>query len=87
MSYPAAKALPLVGVFAEGESFLTSRGGDWEIVVTGSALADVGVGGAIVLGRLGNGDAGSEGGSWEGATVCGGVEGMVNIITITIEVG
>ncbi len=60
MSYPAAKALPLVGVFAEGESFLTSRGGDWDMVVTGAA--DVGVGGAIGLERFDNGDAGSEGG-------------------------
>lgn len=60
MSYPAAKALPLVGVLAEGESFLTSRGGDWEMVVIGAA--DVGVGEAIGLERFDNGDAGSEGG-------------------------
>lgn len=63
MSYPAAKALPLVGAFAEGESFLTSKGGDWETVVTGGVLLESGgVGVVIVFGRLDKGDVGSEGG-------------------------
>lgn len=64
MSYPAANALPLVGALADGESFLTSRGGDWEIVVTGGASAEEGKGGAIIFWRLDNGDVGDVGGWW-----------------------
>lgn len=40
-----------------------SKGGDWEIVVTGGLLTkSKAEGGAIVLGRLGKGEVGSEGG-------------------------
>lgn len=62
MSYPAANALPLVGAFAEGESFLMSNGGDWEIFVTDGASVEAGDRVAIAFGRLEKGDVGSEGG-------------------------
>ena len=75
MSYPAARAEPLVGAFAEAESFLTSSGGDWDTVVTGVSLED-GLGGGIGLGRLGRGEVGNEGGRWD--DVNGGVPDMFN---------
>ena len=67
ISYPAAKALPLVGVFACGESFFTSSGGEAERG-GGGAVLFFGAFGAeeedmSVLGRLGKGDVGRDGGS------------------------
>lgn len=85
MSYPAAKALPRVGVLALAESFLIRSGGDCESLVVGGggggggALSEGMV--AVILGRLASGDVGWEGGSWVGFSVVeeegGGVVGMV----------
>lgn len=57
MSYPAADTLPLVGALADGESFLTSKGGDWAIFVTGGRSVE---GEDMVFGRFARGDAGNE---------------------------
>lgn len=77
MSYPAAKALPLVGVFARADSFFTSNGGEVERGGGGAAMFagafGMGEGDMSVLGRLGKGDAGKDGGSCNG----GGGVGMV----------
>lgn len=70
MSYPAAKALPLVGVFACADSFLTSNGGEVERGGGGAELSSGGFGAEeedmYVLGRLGRGDVGKDGGSCDG---------------------
>ena len=70
-SYPAAKALPLVGVLAEGESFFTSKGGDAEsgggggaFSVAPSAAVDVMSMDSCVFERLARGELGSDGGGW-----------------------
>ena len=64
-SYPAAKALPLVGVLAVDETFLTSRGGDAERGATvGPSLALELPLADMVLGRFGRGDVDSDGGWW-----------------------
>ena len=81
MSYPAAKALPLVGVFAYGDSFLTSSGGEAERGGGGGAGMFSGAFGAeeeedmVLLGRLGKGDAGNDGGSCDGGEHVGIVHG------------
>lgn len=59
-SYPAAYALPLVGVLAVGEIFLMSRGGEAESGATAGVLEEQVV--AMVLGRFGSGEVGGEGG-------------------------
>ena len=77
-SYPAAKALPLVGVVACAESFFTSSGGELERGGGGAAM----FAGAFwmeeedmaVLGRLGKGDVCKEGDSCDS----GGGVGTVN---------
>ena len=70
MSYPAAKALPLEGVLARADSFFTSSGGEVERGGGGGALFAGGfwtdVEDMSVLGRLGKGDVGKEGGSCDG---------------------
>lgn len=77
-SYPAAKALPLVGVFACGDSFLTSSGGEAERgggaagLLSGAARAEEED--MSLWGRLGKGDVGSDGGS------CNGGGGGVDIV-------
>lgn len=74
MSYPAAKALPLVGVFACADSFFTSNGGEVETVGGGAAVFAgalwTGEGDIFALERLGKGDVGRDGGS------CNGGEGV-----------
>ena len=78
-SYPAAKALPLVGVFACAESFFTSSGGEVERG-GGGGPAETFSGGfrteeeeedMSVLGRLDKGDVGRDGASCDGG---GGVD-------------
>ena len=67
MSYPAAKALPLVGVFACADSFFTSRGGEAERGGGRGALWGVEEeGDMLALGRLVKGDVGNDGGSCDG---------------------
>lgn len=84
-SYPAAKALPLVGVFAYTESFFTSSGGDAESGGGGGGGGGAGLlsgafgaakeeEGMSVMGRLGKGDVGKDGGSCHG----GGGVGIVH---------
>ena len=58
MSYPAANALPLVGVLAVGDIFLTNRGGEAESGAT--AGGEVSCAG-IVLGRFARGELGKDG--------------------------
>lgn len=73
MSYPAANALPLVGVLACADSFFTSSGGEAERGGGGGGEANLLSGisvaeeeGMLVLGRLGKGDVGKDGGSCDG---------------------
>ena len=72
MSYPAANALPLVGVFACADSFFTSSGGEAERGGGGSVEVRLFSGifvveeGVSVLGRLGSGDVGKDGASCDG---------------------
>lgn len=73
-SYPAAKALPLVGVFACAESFFTSSGGEVERGGGGPAGTFLGAfrreeEDMSVLGRLGKGDVGRDGASCDGGGV------------------
>ena len=80
MSYPAAKALPLVGVFAYGDSFLTSSGGEAERGGGGAGMFSGAFGAEeeedmVLLGRLGKGDAGNDGGSYDGGGHVGIVHG------------
>ena len=72
-SYPAAKALPLVGVFAWAESFFTSSGGEVERGGGGPGAFRTEEEGEdmSVLGRLGKGDVGRDGASCDGG---GGVD-------------
>lgn len=84
ISYPAAKALPLVGVFACADSFFTSRGGEaergggggacWAGVSPGALWGVEEEGDMFALGRLGKGDVGNDGGSCDG----GGGVGIVH---------
>ncbi len=75
ISYPAAKALPLVGVFAWADSFFTSSGGEAERGGGGAGLfSDTSTAeeeDMSVLGRLGKGDVDNDGGSCDGG---GGVD-------------
>lgn len=77
-SYPAAKALPLVGVFARDESFLTSNGGEAERGGGGAGVFSGAFGAEeedmSVFGRLDKGDDGKDGGSCDG----GGGVGIVH---------
>lgn len=70
ISYPAAKALPLVGVFACADSFFTSSGGEAERGGGGAGLFSGAFGAEEEdmsgLGRLGKGDVGKDGGSCDG---------------------
>ena len=59
MSYPAAKALPLVGVRALVEIFFINKGGDVEIGATAGAWAEVSVL-DMIFGRLATGELGIE---------------------------
>ena len=59
MSYPAAKALPLVGVRALGEIFFINKGGDFEIGATAGAWAEDSVL-DMIFGRLATGELGIE---------------------------
>ena len=73
ISYPAAKGLPLVGVFACADSFFTSSGGEVERG-SGGAESFFGAREGVeevmsVLGRLVKGDVGKDGGSCDGGGV------------------
>ena len=84
ISYPAAKALPLVGVFACADSFFTSRGGEvergggrgacWAGVSPGALWGVEEEGDMFTLGRLVKGEVGNDGGSCDG----GGGVGIVH---------
>ena len=78
-SYPAAKALPLVGVFACADSFFTSSGGEVERGGGGAAVFAgaflMGEEAMSVLGRLGRGEVGKDGGSCDGGGGVGIVHG------------
>ena len=78
-SYPAAKVLPRVGAFACAESFFTSSGGEAERGGGGAGLPSGDLRAEeddmLVLGRLGKGEVGRDGGSCDGG---GGVVDMVH---------
>ena len=64
-SYPAAKALPLVGVLARSLSFLTSNGGFSSTLMLAagpSFSVEASAAPAIVLARLARGEVGADGG-------------------------
>lgn len=73
MSYPAAKALPRVGVLAAFESFFIRRGGRFAgicvVAPTMGWVWDAIVAVGSVLGRLGSGELEREGGSWGGGVL------------------